>query len=236
MVRLTHLCQFALTSSPFKLIDVSAFVKGILVIASALFFGDLDGSIFEPMTELIYLELGGNSFNSTIPLEISKLPKLEAFYGYDCDLEGDIEYIANMDNIFELWMDDNPGLIGTIPTEIGKLTSLASLSFSGCDLSGRIPTEIGELIMMEQMWLFGNWLSGEIPSEIGLLTELEIFGVEDNNITDVTMPSEICDLELLALGADCGGDSDYVECECCTCCEPPCPIVNLPLYGSRFLF
>jgi hypothetical protein len=223
---------------PFKLVDVSAFVTGVLDIASNLFFGDLDGSIFEPMTKLIYLELGGNSFNSTMPLEISKLPKLEAFYAYDCGLEGNIEYVANMDQMFELWMDDNPGLEGTIPTEIGKLTALASLSLSGCDFSGQIPTEIGELTMMEQMWLFGNWLSGDIPSEIGLLTVLEIFGVEDNNITDVTMPSEICDLNLVALSADCGGAFDFMDCDCCTCCEPPCPIADLPpLYdGTRSLF
>lgn len=47
------------------------------------------------------------------------------------------------------------------------------------------------------------------------------------------MPSGICDLKdaddgLLALGADCE-DSAWVNCTCCTCCEAPCAVVNMPL-------
>jgi Leucine-rich repeat (LRR) protein len=150
-------------------------------------------------------------------------------------LVGEIEFISAMTNIFELWFDENEGLVGTIPTEIGTLTELASLSFSNCDLSGVIPTEIGKLTKMEQMWLFGNWFSGDIPTEIGLLAQLEILGLEDNDISGVSMPDEVCDLDLVALSADCGGDSYFMNCTCCTCCEPPCPIVNLPLYETRFL-
>lgn len=204
----------------------------ILDVATTLFYGELDGSIFAPLKELIYLELGDNWYNSSLPAEIAELPKLEALYAYGCGLEGDLGFAPKMESIYELWLDDNPDLIGPIPSEIGDLATLASFSVSNCDLSGQIPSEFGKLTLMQQMWLFGNWFSGTIPTELALMTDLQILGLEDNNITDTSMPQEICDLELVALGADCHGDWD-LECSCCSCCEPPCPVVNLPLYDSN---
>jgi Leucine-rich repeat (LRR) protein len=201
----------------------------ILDVGTTLFYGELDGAIFAPLQELIYLALGDNWYNSSFPIEIAELPKLEALYAYDCGLQGELDFAPKMNSIFELWLDDNPDIVGTIPTEISEMTSLASLSISNCDLSGQIPSEIGQLTLMEQMWLFGNWFSGTIPSEIGLMTELQIMGLEDNNITDTSMPQEICDLNLQGLGADCRGDWN-LECDCCSCCEPPCPVVDIFLY------
>ena len=129
-------------------------------------------------------------YNSTLPHGIVRLPKLEALYLYDAGLEGDFEFFGDfVGPIYELWMDDNPYLTGTMPKEIGALTTLASLSLSNCDLWGQIPSELGALTLLEQMWLFGNWLSGSVPTEIGNLSELQIFAIEDNNITDVAMPT-----------------------------------------------
>lgn len=206
----------------------------ILDIAETLFVGEIDGSIFEPLTELLFLEMGGNMFNSTMPLEIINLSNLEALYAYSTGLEGQADFIPLLsDSLFELWLDDNPNLGGTIPPQIGRMTNLASFSVTGCDFWGQIPTEIGRLTLMEQMWFFGNRFSGTIPSEIANLPKLQILGLEDNNITQVSMPQEICALDLLALSADCGGESDLIACDCCTCCEAPCPIVNLPMYEQR---
>jgi Leucine-rich repeat (LRR) protein len=203
-----------------------------LDVSNTLFYGELDGSIFQPLQKLLYLELGGNVYNSTLPQEIVQLPHLEALYIYDVGLEGDLEFISDLGHMYELWMDDNPLIVGTLPSEIGALTSLASLSLSNCDLSGQIPSQIGALTQMEQMWLFGNWLSGTVPSEIGNLDVLQIFAIEDNNITDVVMPTEICDLGLFSLSADCNEDWGF-SCDCCTCCDEHCPVATLPLYSSR---
>ena len=125
----------------------------------------------------------------------------------------------------EVWIDDNPNLGGSIPTEIGDHTTLKSLSVSNCGLTGEIPSEIGLLTDMEQMWLYGNYLEGKIPGEIGDLVKLKIFQVEDNDLTG-DMPNEICLLRddtsgLLSLGSDCDSAED-VTCGCCTCCEAPC--------------
>jgi hypothetical protein len=180
------------------------------------------------MKELLYLEMGGNSYNSSFPASIASLPKLEALYLEDCDLEGDLSFIFDLESVMEVWIDDNPNLGGSIPTAIGEHTTLKSLSFSNCGLTGEIPSEIGHLMDMEQMWFYGNYLEGEIPREIGGLEKLKIFQVEDNNLTG-DMPDEICALRddtlgLLALGSDCDTGED-VTCDCCTCCEAPCEII-----------
>ena len=135
----------------------------ILDVADTLFVGELDGSIFEPLTQLLYLEIGGNLYNSTLPQEIIELPNLEAIYAYDCGLTGDVEFLPSLNKIVEIWLDENPDLGGTIPTEIGRLNTMASLSLTNCDMWGQIPSEIGKLTMMEQMWFFGNWFSGMLP-------------------------------------------------------------------------
>jgi hypothetical protein len=123
----------------------------ILNMAETLFLGELDGSIFAPLQHLIYLEMGGNLYNSSIPTEIMYLPNLEAFYIYDSGLVGDIEFLPNMKKIVEVWLDENPDMEGTIPTGIGKLTDLASFSVTRCDLWGQIPTEFGKLTDLEQV-------------------------------------------------------------------------------------
>lgn len=205
----------------------------ILDVGESLFVGELDGSIFGSLTNLLYLEIGGNLFNSTIPSEIYTLPKLEALYAYESGFRGDLSFIPKMKNIFELWVDDNPEIVGTIPSEIGQISTMASLSVSSCGLTGQIPTEIGKLSLMQQMWFFGNWFTGSIPSEFAKLSSLKILGIEDNDIINAKMPQEICSMDLIALSADCGGESDYIECACCTCCESPCPVANLPVYEPK---
>jgi Leucine-rich repeat (LRR) protein len=202
--------------------------------ADTLMTGPLEGAVFEKMSHLRYLEISENAFNSTIPELLAKLPKLSAFYAYDCGIQGELQdFLPHMKSMFELWMDDNDDLGGTIPTLIGGLTDLASLSLANNDIVGTIPSEIGKLTKMDQMWLYGNWITGTIPSEIGLLTALKIFAVEDNSIKETSMPSEVCQLDMVALSSDCGGEDDFVDCDCCTCCEAPCPIKNLPIYGNR---
>lgn len=209
----------------------------VLDVSETMFTGPLDGSIFASLTQLAYLEIGGNIYNSSLPDDIIHLPELEALYLYDTGLIGDLEFLPSMSEIVELWVDSNPLITGTIPTEIGLVSGLASISVSNCNLHGQIPSEIGVLSHMEQMWFNGNWFTGSIPTEFGNLPKLQILGFENNNITHVSMPQEICDLDLVALSADCGGAYSWVDCDCCTCCEYPCPVASLPTYNqSRKLY
>jgi hypothetical protein len=202
-----------------------------LDLANANFFGDLDGEVFKNLKELVYVDIGGIMFNSTLPSQLTSLPKLRALYAYENGWSGELEsFLPQFKQIYELWLDDN-AFSGNIPPAIGNHPELASFSCSDNAFEGQLPTELGKLTKMEQLWFFGNWLTGSIPSEIGLMTDLKIFGIEDNDFSAASMPSEICGLELVALGADCVD----VQCsdDCCTCCEAPCPVASLPIFKAN---
>ena len=125
-------------------------------------------------------------------------------------------------------------LLGTLPPEIGVLTSLVSLDLSNNRLTGSIPTEIGFLTDLEvlQISLPGDrsralfakeghlrrnledaftqpFLTGPIPSEVGLMTSLVALDMSHNNISG-SIPSEVGDLtdlvNLSLQGNDLSGD------------------------------
>jgi len=182
-----------------------------------LYFGNLTEKIFANLPKLFYLSMGGNQYSSSIPASIYSLPSLERLYIESSDLTGNLEFLQNMPTILEFWMDDNPNITGTIPTTIGLVTTLASLSLTKLSLKGPLPSELGKLSGMVQMWLYDNALTGTIPSEIGNLAAMSIFEVNSTSIQG-TMPSEICALTsnlLISLAADCKSE---VNCTCCTEC------------------
>ena len=205
-----------------------------------LYFGNLTEKIFANLPKLFYLSMGGNQYSSSIPASIYSLPSLERLYIESSDLTGNLEFLQNMPTIceclitldysyfcltlipmfsfaVEFWMDDNPNITGTIPTTIGLVTTLASLSLTKLSLKGPLPSELGKLSGMVQMWLYDNALTGTIPSEIGNLAAMFFFEVNSTSIQG-TMPSEICALTsnlLISLAADCKSE---VNCTCCTEC------------------
>ena len=72
---------------------------------------------------------------------------------------------------------------GTVPAEIGQLTSLTVLDLVDNQLSG-MPAEIGQLTSLTELYLKGNQLSS-MPAEIGQLTSLEKLNLEDNQLTSL---------------------------------------------------
>ena len=64
-------------------------------------------------------------------------------------------------------------MTGEIPTELGSLANLESLSLWGNQLTGGIPKELGSLANLLGLDLGGNQLTGEIPTELGSLANLE---------------------------------------------------------------
>jgi hypothetical protein len=112
---------------------------------------------------------------------------------------------------------------GSIPSEIGLLTGLASLSLTNSTLSGKIPDEIGNLTELRRLWLYHNQLTGDIPETLNNLTNLEVVELHENKLAG-DMPKGICqavaksDYEYKSLTSDC---VSKVTCEtpgCCTQC------------------
>jgi len=86
------------------------------------------------------------------------------------------------------------GLDGTIPTELGDLTYLTSLSFSARDdkLVGTIPTEIAELAALQILSLsYCSGLNGTIPNAIVSLPQLTSLSLAYSAGLTGTIPTEI---------------------------------------------
>ena len=109
--------------------------------------GPLWGESFVDLTELEYVVLSGNDYNSSVPIELTTLPNLERLYIEDSSLTGSLDFLPSMTSIVELWMDFN-FIEGSIPTEIGTLSTLASLSLSNNLLTGAIPKEMASMTQM----------------------------------------------------------------------------------------
>lgn len=89
------------------------------------------------------------------------------------------------------------GMAGTLPLEIGNLTSLANLTIANNDgLTGGIPATIGNLTSLLQLHLRRNALSGTIPSSLGGLPLLQVLDLSDNSL-DSYVPSDLGNLSRL---------------------------------------
>ncbi len=95
-------------------------------------------------------------------------------------------------NVIGLYLDNN-NLNGTLPTQLGDLSSLSNLSLNSNQLSGTIPNEIGNLTELAGLSLSGNSLSGNIPNEIQNLLKLQTF-IADGNELNGAIPVEIGNL------------------------------------------
>ena len=87
-------------------------------------------------------------------------------------------------------------LTGTLPAEVGDLTSLTNLNLDGNLLTGSIPAEIGNLTALNSLSLANNPLTGSIPPEIGSLTALQYLYLDNCQLTG-SIPAEIGNLTAL---------------------------------------
>jgi hypothetical protein len=191
----------------------------------SLYMGPLREGMWGGMTDLSYLVMDGNAYNSALPQDLVSLSNLEFLYAGNSLVEGDLDFVAEMPKISELWIDDSPGLSGSLPAAIAGSETLASLSLTNCGLTGTLPTEFGLMTNMVQLWLYGNELSGTIPTELENLIALKILNLQVNNLTG-TMPEGLCNRRspigrLSELEADCDGDVACAD-TCCTCCGEIC--------------
>ena len=99
---------------------------------------------------------------------------------FTCNVSGDIDSIS--------LGEDN--LQGTIPIELGQLTSMTRLDLPYNALTGPIPSELGQLTAMTWLELYSNVLTGPIPSELGRLRAMTELNLGQTNLTG-PIPSEL---------------------------------------------
>ncbi|CAM8924578.1 unnamed protein product [Rhodiola kirilowii] len=91
--------------------------------------------------------------------------------------------IGGLTELISLDLSYNPGLTGTLSSQIGDLPKLSSLSLIGCGFSGSIPDELGNLSSLTFLALNSNNFKGSIPASIGRLTNLVWLDLADNQLT-----------------------------------------------------
>ena len=103
-------------------------------------------------------------------------------------------------NATNLYLPSNQ-LSGTIPPELGRLSSLQAIFLYLNQLSGTIPPELGQLLSLQNLDLDSNQLSGTIPPELGRLSSLQTLTLQSNQL-DGTIShklGQLSDLQLLSL-------------------------------------
>jgi len=97
--------------------------------------------------------------------------------------------LACLTAVEELTLYTN-SLSGSVPSELGNLTTLTTLGLYiyTNSLSGSVPSELASLAALEELGLYNNLtVCGPVPPELGRLTALTSLGL----ITNGSLPSEL---------------------------------------------
>ena len=101
--------------------------------------------------------------------------------------------IGFLKNLISLSLNSN-FLEGNIPYEIGNLSKLIYLDLSfNSKLGGQLPPELGKIKKLKQLYINGTNVSGNIPISIFYLRELTDLGLSDNKLKG-NIPYEIEEL------------------------------------------
>ncbi|KAJ4782812.1 Protein kinase family protein [Rhynchospora pubera] len=124
-------------------------------------------------TSLEVLNLGSNQLQGILPSSV----------------------VNHSSTLFHLGLFMNE-ISGSIPAEIGGLTSLGDLELYQTNLGGTIPLDIGKLLNLRWVDLSENMMSGEIPSTLGNLTSLNVL-ILDSNSFEGRIPLELSNMQAL---------------------------------------
>ncbi len=105
--------------------------------------------------------------------------------------------LGDLTSLTRLWLWANQ-LTGSIPTELGNLSSLTDLNLANNQLTGTIPAELGSLASLRRLSLGSNQLTGALPAELGNLSGLTDLWLWNNQLTG-TIPPELGKLAKLTL-------------------------------------
>ena len=94
--------------------------------------------------------------------------------------------------VTQLVLDGN-NLSGSLPAELGKLTSLTRLALNRNRLTGSIPSELGNLPALEIIGLANNQLTGPLPAGLSSLS-LTRLSLHDNTALNGPLPEGFVNL------------------------------------------
>ena len=152
----------------------------------------------EGATQLQELVVSRNDVKS-LPLYLSRLPRLLRLYATDCGLSGPFPaHLCDCAKLNDVNLDKN-ALEGNIPACIGtNLPRLLALSMASNRLNGSLPSSLCQLRVLSELDLTGNRLTGAIPACLFQLQLLSTVFLEANALSG-SLPETICDARFLQL-------------------------------------
>lgn len=123
-------------------------------------------------SRLRYIDISNTRMTGTIPPEIGSCQALETFLArrvaLSHPLPDSLGDLASLDAIDITGMLKSTSLNATIPSTLGNLSLLTSLTCSSCSLHGTIPASLANLSLIRAVRLDDNELTGTIPAFSGL--------------------------------------------------------------------
>jgi len=140
---------------------------------------------------VIQIDLESNNLLGILPDEIGFFSTVTHLGLWDNSIVGTIpRTIGIMNKLVKLYLDDNPGLTGPLPAEIGQLRDLDDMTLYNTGITGSFPSEIGKLTSLSRFWANGVSFTGTIPTEIGNLKALKSLYLDECDF-EGTIPSQI---------------------------------------------
>lgn len=169
-----------------------------------IFVFEMEGTLpteLKKLTNLTHLGIGRQSQKLTAPASFflkGDLPKLKWFSGQVSGITGTIPTEVGLLTTLQTIGLPRNRISGSIPSEVGLLTDLGFFVVHDGDktLNGTLPSQLGLMTSATHLNLNGNQFSGTIPSEMGLLTKLNELLLERSRFTG-NIPSQLGNLSLL---------------------------------------
>jgi hypothetical protein len=135
---------------------------------------------------LEHLDMSGVNLSTAVDWvhAFNTLPNLRVLYLSLCELNSSIPSLQHHNHtvLEELDLSRNPFDSPVAPNWYWEVTTLKSLSISGCGFSGPFPDELGNLTMLHTLDTGWNNIEGMIPSTLKNLCSLEVVYLASNNI------------------------------------------------------
>ncbi|KAJ3688271.1 hypothetical protein LUZ61_017435 [Rhynchospora tenuis] len=153
-----------------------------LSLAGCSLIGPFDGSLIR-LSQISYLNLGGNSLNCTIPEFFMNFTYLSVLLLHSCSIHGKFpERIFQLTNLKEIDLSDNPMLSGHLP-KFEKDSSLETMVLLSTNFSGKIPDSIENLTKLLKFQAYNCSFHGEITTNMQNLVRLSHLDLSWNSFT-----------------------------------------------------
>ncbi|XP_022134124.1 probable leucine-rich repeat receptor-like serine/threonine-protein kinase At3g14840 isoform X2 [Momordica charantia] len=127
-----------------------------------------------------HIILKSQRLQGVLPTQLYRLPYLEILDLTRNYLSGEIPPQWGSMKLVGISLLGNR-VTGSVPKEIGNITTLEQLILESNQLSGSLPSELGNLPSLTRLILSSNNFTGELPASLGNLTSLIDFRISDNN-------------------------------------------------------